>query len=71
MPRYSGPSRGLKHSVHTLLTDEEYERLQACMTVLNLRQSEVIRQAIDLFHLTKCSSNPNEQTMHPTGQGGV
>lgn len=71
MPRYAGPPRGLKHSVHALLTDEEFDRLKACMGRLNLRQSEVIRQAIDHFHLTKCLSDPPAQTIHPTGQSSV
>ena len=69
MPRASGPARGLKHSIHTLLTDAEYEQLQACMDALNLTQSEVIRQAVTLFHFTKCLSNPPAQTIHTTGQG--
>lgn len=68
MPRYKGPSRGLVHSVETLLDDTGLAQLKACCLTLGIRQAEVIRRALAHFHITNCLSNPMSATIQPADQ---
>jgi hypothetical protein len=71
MPRYKGPSRGLKHKVETLLTDLGLEHLDASCASLKVPRSEALRQAVEVQYVTIFSSKSIDATIQPTGTEGT
>lgn len=70
MPRYKGPSRGLKHKVETLLTDDGLKHLDASCAALSVPRAEALRQAVEVQYFTIFSSKPTDATIQPNDTQG-
>ena len=71
MPKYKGPSRGLKHRVETLLDDAGLEHFNASCVFLKVPQSEALRQAVELQYITLFSSKSISSTIQPNDITGA